>query len=114
LSGSRDGDFFIYGIIKYCQSPGKAGGFLRIIKKADGCHLYVMDKNIPSDYIYEGCKKYGCSWWWLRNQGKLKVKGNDQSRAVFIGTRASNRHYARVNQLGDGVRPALKLRLLKK
>ncbi|MCC6805745.1 MAG: hypothetical protein IT319_22880 [Anaerolineae bacterium] len=81
------------------------------VKKADGCHLYVMDKNIPSDYISEGGKKYGCSWWWLRNQGRLKDKGNDPSRAAFIGQRASIRHYARVNQAGDGVRPAVKLAL---
>jgi hypothetical protein len=81
------------------------------IKKADGCHLYVMDKNIPTDYISEGGKEYGCSWWWLRNQGRLKDKGNDPSRAVFIGQRASIRHYARVNQAGDGVRPALILNL---
>jgi Family of unknown function (DUF6273) len=81
------------------------------VKKGDGCHLYMMDKNIPSDYIYERGKKYGCSWWWLRNQGSLKDKGNDPSRAVFIGQRASIRHYARVNQAGDGVRPALKLNL---
>ncbi len=81
------------------------------MKKADGCHLYVMDKNVPSDYLTEGVKIYGCSWWWLRTQGGLKDKGNDPSRAVFIGTRASIRHYARVNQTGDGVRPAVKLQL---
>lgn len=81
------------------------------VKKADGCHLYVMDKNIPSDYITEGGIKYGCSWWWLRNQGRLKDTGNDPSRAAFIGQRASIRHYARVNQAGDGVRPAVKLNL---
>jgi hypothetical protein len=54
-------------------------------------------------------KKYGCSWWWLRNQGRLKDKGNDPSRAMFIGTRASIRHYARVDLARDGVRPALNL-----
>lgn len=81
------------------------------IKKDDGCHLYVMDKNVDIDYINEGSKKVGCSWWWLRNQGRLKDKGNDPSRAVFIGTRASIRHYARVNRTGYGVRPALKLNL---
>ena len=79
------------------------------IKKADGCHLYVMDKNVEADYLSEGGKKYGCSWWWLRNQGRLKDTGHDPARAVFIGTRASIRHYARVNNAGYGVRPALKL-----
>ena len=81
------------------------------VKKADGCHLYVMDKNVPSDYLTEDGKTYGCSWWWLRTQGSLKDKGSDPTRAMFIGTRASIRHYARVNQARDGVRPALKLRL---
>ncbi len=79
------------------------------VKKADGCHLYVMDKNVDADYLWEGGKKYGCSWWWLRNQGRLKDKGNDPSRAMFIGTRASIRHYARVDQARDGVRPAVNL-----
>lgn len=79
------------------------------LKKADGCELYVMDKNVPEDYIHEGGKTYGCSWWWLRNQGRLKDSGNDPSRAAFIGTRASIRHYARVNLGGYGVRPALVL-----
>jgi hypothetical protein len=81
------------------------------VKKADGCHLYVMDGNVDTDYISEGGEKHGCSWWWLRNQGRLKDKGNDPSRAVFIGTRASIRHYARVNLSRYGVRPALKLDL---
>lgn len=81
------------------------------IKKVDGCHLYVMDKNVDMDYIHEGSKRYGCSWWWLRNQGRLKDKGHDSSRAAFIGTRVSIRHYARVNRTGYGVRPALKLNL---
>lgn len=81
------------------------------LKKADGCELYVMDKNVPEDYIHEGGKTYGCSWWWLRNQGRLKDSGNDPSRAAFIGTRASIRHYARVNLGGYGVRPALVLQM---
>ncbi len=81
------------------------------MERADGCHLYVMDKNIDTDYISEGGKKYGCSWWWLRNQGRLKDKGKDPARAMFIGTRASIRHYARVNLAGYGVRPALRLDL---
>lgn len=79
-------------------------------KKADGCHLYVMDKNVDADYLVEGGKRHGCSWWWLRTQGRLKDQGNDPTRAVFIGTRASIRHYARVDQTGDGVRPAVKIR----
>ena len=78
-------------------------------EKADGCHLYVMDKNVEEDYIHEGGQKYGCSWWWLRNRGKLKDEGTDPSRAAFIGTRASIRHYARVTLESYGVRPALKL-----
>ncbi|NOK62854.1 MAG: hypothetical protein GFH27_549293n251 [Chloroflexi bacterium AL-W] len=81
------------------------------IKKAGDGHLYVMDKHVDTDYINEGGKKYGCSWWWLRSQGRLKDTGHDPSRAVFIGTRASIRHYARVNRTGYGVRPALKLDL---
>lgn len=81
------------------------------VKKADGCQLYVMDKNVPVDYLTEGGSTYGCSWWWLRNQGSLKDTGHAPSRAVFVGTRASIRHYARVNREGYGVRPALKLLL---
>ncbi|MFH5800905.1 DUF6273 domain-containing protein [Haladaptatus sp. CMAA 1911] len=83
-------------------------------KKSDGCQLYVMDKNVDEDYIHEDGEKYGCSWWWLRNQGKLKDEGTDPSRAVFIGTRASIRHYARVNLDSYGVRPALKLEVFSK
>jgi len=79
-------------------------------KTADGCRLYVMDKNVAADYIVEGGKRYGCSWWWLRDQGRLKDQGTDPTRAVFIGTRASIRHYARVDLAGDGVRPALRIR----
>lgn len=83
------------------------------IPKADGCHLYVMDKNVDADYMMVDGTKQGCSWWWLRDQGKLKDKGDDPSRAVFIGTRASIRHYARVDLTGYGVRPALHLHLQK-
>lgn len=79
------------------------------VKKADGCRLYVMDKKVDTDYIVEDGKKYGCSWWWLRDQGRLKDQGSDPSRAMFIGTRASIRHYARVDLARDGVRPALNL-----
>ncbi|MCA0454346.1 MAG: DUF6273 domain-containing protein [Chloroflexi bacterium] len=79
------------------------------VKKADGCQLYVMDKNVPADYITEDGITYGCSWWWLRNQGSLKDTGHTPSRTVFVGTRASIRHYARVNREGYGVRPAIKL-----
>jgi hypothetical protein len=81
--------------------------------RADGCTLYVMDKNIPTDYLTEDGITYGCSWWLLRDQGRLKDSGPDASRVVFIGTRASIRHYARVNQPGYGVRPALKLALAR-
>lgn len=75
------------------------------VKKADGCHLYVMDKNVEADYITENGRKYGCSWWWLR------TRGSSPSRAFFVGTRASIRSYARVNLARDGVRPAVKLDL---
>lgn len=81
------------------------------IKKADGCHLYVMDKNVAEDYLHEGGSTCGCSWWWLRDQGRLKATGSDPSRAVFIGTRASIRHYARVDHPRYGVRPAIRLHL---
>jgi hypothetical protein len=81
------------------------------LKKADGCHLYVMDKKVETDYLREDGRTYGCSWWWLRTQGRLSDTGNDPSRAVFMGTRASIRHYARVNLTGYGVRPALRLNL---
>jgi hypothetical protein len=81
------------------------------VKKGDGCRLYVMDKNVPDDYLREGRKTYGCSWWWLRDQGRLKDRGSDASRALFIGTRASIRHYARVDRAGNGVRPAIRLTL---
>lgn len=73
------------------------------VKKADGCHLYVMDKRVDADYITENGQKHGCSWWWLRTQG------SSPSRAFFVGTRASLRGYARVNLARDGVRPALNL-----
>jgi hypothetical protein len=78
-------------------------------KKPDGCRLYVMDKNVPADYLREGRKLYGCSWWWLRNQGRLQATGPDPSRVAFIGTRASVRHYARVDRSGNGVRPVMRL-----
>lgn len=101
-------------VIRLTEKLGK--DFLRTrgtefaqVKKPDGCRLYVMDKNVPADYLTEGHKKYGCSWWWLRNQGRLKAAGNDPSRAVFIGTRTSLRHYARVDRTGNGVRPAVTL-----
>lgn len=119
--GSPDTDdrVFLLSAAEVNRLTGKLGKDFRHARgtefardeKADGCHLYVMDKNVDADYIHEGGKKYGCSWWWLRDQGRLKDKGNDPSRAVFIGTRASIRHYARVNLTGYGVRPALKLNL---
>ena len=75
------------------------------IKKADGCHLYVYDKSVPGDYLTINGMKHGCSWWWLR------TRGNNSSRAFFIGTRASIRSYGRVNLSRYGVRPALKLKI---
>lgn len=72
-------------------------------KKADGCRLYVYDKSVPRDYVTVKGMKHGCSWWWLR------TRGNNSSRAFFIGTRASIRSYGRVNLSCYGVRPALKL-----
>jgi hypothetical protein len=84
------------------------------LKKPDGCRLGVMDKNVPEDYLRENGKTHGCSWWWLRTRGRLKDTGTDPARVVFIGTRASLRHYARVNLPAYGVRPAVRLSLLKK
>jgi hypothetical protein len=118
-SPDTDDKVFLLGVTEVKSLTDTLGkGFCRAIgtefakvKKRDGCHLYVMDKNVDTDYISEGDKKYGCSWWLLRNQGKLKDKGDDPSRVVFIGTRASIRYYARVNLAGYGVRPALKLKL---
>jgi hypothetical protein len=120
-AGSPDTDdkVFLLGIAEVTSLTDTLGkDFRRAIgtefakvKKCDGCHLYVMDKNVDMDYISEVGKKYGCSWWLLRNQGKLKNEGDDPSRVVFIGTRASIRHYARVNLAGYGVRPAIKLNL---
>ncbi len=81
------------------------------VKKADRCRLYVYDKSVSEDYLTVNGAKHGCSWWWLRNQGRLEDQGNDASRAVFVGARASIRHYARVNRTGYGVRPALRLDL---
>jgi hypothetical protein len=106
----------IAGVNRVTDQLGKAfrrtrGTEFAKIKKPDGCHLYVMDKNVAEDYITEGGQTYGCSWWWLRNQGSLKDTGSDPSRAVFVGTRASIRHYARVNREGYGVRPALILQM---
>lgn len=83
-------------------------------RKPDGCRLYVMDKNIPSDYLTMRGKRQGCSWWWLRTRGQLKDHGPDPARVTFVGTRASIRHYARVDQTGDGVRPAIWVRRLAK
>ncbi len=75
------------------------------LKKPDGCHLYVYDKQVKADYIVENGAEWGCSWWWLR------TRGNAPSRAYFVGARNSIRSYALVNQARDGVRPALKINL---
>jgi hypothetical protein len=76
------------------------------VKKSDGCHLYVYDKNVEADYITENGQKQGCSWWWLRTQ-----LHESSARAAFVGPRCSIRSYARVNLARDGVRSALKLKL---
>lgn len=118
-SPDTDDQVFLLGVAEVIHLTDELGKDFRRARgtefakagKADGCHLYVMDKNVAADYIHEGGKTFGCSWWWLRDQGRLKDAGNDPSRAVFIGTRASIRHYARVDLGGYGVRPAIRLRL---
>jgi len=121
--GSPDTDdkVFLLGVAAVNRISDTLGrGFRRArgtefakVEKSDGCHLYVMDKNVDADYITEGGTTYGCSWWWLRNQGRLKDRGNDPSRAAFVGTRASIRYYARVDLNRDGVRPAMRIDLSK-
>lgn len=76
------------------------------VNKTNGCSLYVYDKTKKADYIIIDGKEAGCSWWWLRTQG------NKPSRAFFIGTGCSIRSYANVSAARDGVRPALKIKLL--
>ncbi len=77
------------------------------MKKPDGCSLYVYDKTNKDNYIIRNGKEAGCSWWWLRTQG------NKPTRAFFVGTGCSIRSYANVSAARDGVRPALKLNLLR-
>jgi len=118
-SPDTDDQVFLLSVAEVNRLTGSLGKDFRRARgtefakaqRADGCHLYVMDKNVDTDYIIVGSERVGCSWWWLRDQGRLKDKGNDPSRAVFIGTRASIRHYARVDLTSYGVRPALKLHL---
>ena len=74
-------------------------------KKPDGCSLYVYDKSNKENYLLIDGREVGCSWWWLRTQG------NQPSRACFVGTGASVRHYANVSLARDGVRPALRISL---
>ena len=121
--GSPDTDdkVFLLGVAAVHRATQELGSDFRRtrgtefakVEKADGCHLYVMDKHVDADYITEGGTRYGCSWWWLRDQGRLKEKGNDPSRAAFVGTRASIRYYARVDLNRDGVRPAMRIDLSK-
>lgn len=73
------------------------------MKKNDGCRLYEYDKTVKADYVIENGAEFGCSWWWLR------TRGNESSRAVFVGTHGSIRSYGRVNLPYYGVRPALRL-----
>lgn len=82
-----------------------AGTAFARAKKADGCSLYVYDKEVEKDYIVENGEKQGCSWWWLRT----RLHESD-SRAAFVGPRSSIRSYARVDLHRDGVRPALKIK----
>jgi len=77
------------------------------MKKPDGCSLDVYDKGEQANYVLRNGQKLGCSWWWLRTQG------NQPSRAHFIGPGASIRSYANVSLARDGVRPAIKLSMLK-
>ena len=121
--GSPDTDdkVFLLGVAAVHRATQELGSDFRRARgtefakaeKADGCHLYVMDKNVDADYITEGGTRFGCSWWWLRDQGRLKEKGNDPSCAAFVGTRASIRYYARVDLNRDGVRPAMRIDLSK-
>ncbi|MDK8180223.1 DUF6273 domain-containing protein [Paenibacillus sp. UMB4589-SE434] len=75
------------------------------LKKKDGCHLYIYDKKVRADYMFENGEELACSWWWLRTQP------SSSSRAFFIGPRSSIRSYGRVNLACYGVRPALKINL---
>ena len=74
------------------------------MKKIDGCRLYLYDKTNQDNYIITNDEKTGCSRW-------LRTQGNKPSRAFFIGTGCSIRSYANVSVAGDGVHPALKLKL---
>lgn len=89
-----------------CAERRAVGTEFAKVRKADGCRLYVYDKSVSADYITVNGKQCGCSWWWLRTQP------SSSSRAAFVGARASIRGYARVNRIGYGVRPALRLNLV--
>jgi len=77
------------------------------IKKPDGCHLYIYDKDVEKDYILEDGEKRGCSWWWTRTQPQTRA--DSSARASFIGARSNIKTYGRVDLPSYGVRPALKL-----
>jgi hypothetical protein len=72
----------------------------------DGCRLYVYDKGIEKDYVTEGGRKLGCSWWWTRTQSQ----DEHPDRATFIGARSNIKRYGQVTVKGCGVRPAIRLR----
>jgi hypothetical protein len=77
-------------------------------EKPDGCHLYVYDKGVESDYVLENGRKQGCSWWWTRSQHQ----DEHPDRATFIGARSNIKRYGQVAlSRGAGVRPALRLSL---
>lgn len=77
------------------------------MRKPDGCNLYVYDMSNKANYVIRNGEAVGCSWWWLR------TRGNKPGRAYFVGTGGSIRSYATVNLARDGVRPALKVSLVR-
>ena len=104
---------FLLGVSELTELTGLYGKEIRRavgtdfakVEKADGCRLYVYDKSVEADYLTIDGRRHGCSWWWLRTQLR------EQSRAAFVGTRASIRSYGRVNLPWYGVRPAISLSL---
>ncbi len=76
-------------------------------RKADGCRLYVYDKNVEQDYITENGNRLGCSWWWTRTQSQRQA--GYLSRATFVGARGNIKRYGQVDIRFYGVRPAVKL-----
>lgn len=105
------------GQVRALTDPGGDGrprrgavgtGFARA-PKADGCRLYVYDKDVAKDYLHEDGALRGCLWWWTRTQ--LQIHGGRSSRAAFVGARGNVKSYGRVDLASYGVRPAVWLRL---